>query len=338
MFFKACATLALASAAAAKPIVAPRAPEELPAYNRRSTDVAKRDNVFGNGNNDFNNGFNKFGGNNDFDKFGNNNDFDKFGNNDFDFNRFDLIDGFDNFRNQDTFLQVDANNVFIQQDRDRQRIIQEKVTQVLIVDQQNDFNRNREQRNLFRRANFRNNNRDRSTVILVVTQVNVVLDNGFGRQDQQQFFAQSAIVANRGHRETDTIQIFEARTLIEQDVFNNDRFRDDRNRGNFVFPTATGVGRSRQTAGVKIFDRRPTWSSTAEDPAATIGAIWDAELRDLQDNSNNDNDNQRNNDAAEAQRSALQQAEASSTTTSVAAEATSSAAAESSAAAPQATA
>lgn len=119
-------------------------------------------------------------------------------------NVFDLIDGFQNFRNQDTVVQVQQENVAVIQNGNDVRIIQEQVNQVLVVDQQNNRNR-RDMNNLFRKSNFRNNNRDQTTVLLVVTEVQISVDDGRGNQVDQRVFAQSAVVANRGQRQTNTV-------------------------------------------------------------------------------------------------------------------------------------
>jgi hypothetical protein len=74
----------------------------------------------------------------------------------------------------------------------------------LIVDQQqNGFNNDLQ--NLFRKSNFNNQFQDQSTVILMVQEIQVAVDDGFGNQFQQNVFAQSALVANRGAFATQTV-------------------------------------------------------------------------------------------------------------------------------------
>jgi hypothetical protein len=82
--------------------------------------------------------------------------------------------------------------------------VQEVVNQILVVDNQNNGNR-RDMNNLFRKSSYRNNNRDKTTVLLVVQEIQIIVDDGRGNQVQQQVFAQSVVVANRGQRQTETV-------------------------------------------------------------------------------------------------------------------------------------
>lgn len=80
----------------------------------------------------------------------------------------------------------------------------QQVSEVLIVNQkQNGFNN--DMNNLFRKSSMRNNNQDKATVIMVVQQIQIAIDDGRGNQFQQDIFAQSILVANRGARETQSI-------------------------------------------------------------------------------------------------------------------------------------
>jgi hypothetical protein len=120
-------------------------------------------------------------------------------------NDFNFINGFSNFNNQQQVLQVQQQNLqIISNDNGRQQAVFEQVNQVLVVDnQRNGFNN--QMNNLFRQANQRNSNRDVTVVMMVVTQVNVAIDDGRGNQVQQQVFAQSLLVANRGQRQTQSV-------------------------------------------------------------------------------------------------------------------------------------
>lgn len=306
MFFKTCATLALATAAAAKPILAPRVPKDLTA-NRRSVVAAR--NI--NGNN-FGGNVNDFGGNgNEFVPNGNEfgakeNDFvangNEFGGND---DAFDFMDGFDNYRNQDVVIQVQQENVAVIQNGNDVRVIQESVNQVLVIDQEQNRNQ-RDINNLFRKSSYRNNFGDKTTVILVVTEVQIKIDDGRGNQVDQRVFAQSVVVANRGQQETETVMIFEARTLVQQDIINGNKDRIDQNQG---FASPTENFNAQQTADIQVFGEKPSWTAIAEDPAATLGAVWEAELRDAQDVNNNAADNEQNKAAAEFERQALEDAQ-----------------------------
>lgn len=60
-----------------------------------------------------------------------------------------------------------------------------------------------------------------------------------------------------------------------------------------------------KTAGVQLFGAKPTWSSVAADPAATLGGIWQGALQDLQDNKNDEADNALNEQIAAQEKAAL---------------------------------
>ncbi|KAH7406960.1 hypothetical protein DE146DRAFT_414211 [Phaeosphaeria sp. MPI-PUGE-AT-0046c] len=273
MSLKSFATLALATGfAAAGPISAP---------------VSKRNNnIFGNGG--FNGAvLNGFSG-----------------------NGFNFGNGFNDFNNQAQVIQIQEQNLQIVDNGVQQQIVQQ-VNQVLVVDQVNN-GFNNDLNNLFRKSNFRNQfqSQQQSVVMLVVQEIQIAVDDGRGQQFQQQIFAQSAVVANRGFPQTNTVMIFDSRTLIAQDILANNAFG---NIGQFNgIAGATGVLQNAlptRTQGVQLFGAKPTWSSVAADPAATLGGIWQAELQDLQKNENDQQDNQLNDQIAAEEKKALEEAQ-----------------------------
>jgi hypothetical protein len=149
--------------AAAKPI---NAPANLPAYAKRSPPVtpAKRGlDVFGNG----------FNGD------------------------FDIFNQFGNFNNQQQVFQFQQQEVqFVDNGAFGQQFVQQ-AQEVLIIDQQNNGFNNKFN-DLSRKASLRNQFPNQETVMLVVQQIDVAVDDGFGNQIQQSVFAQSAVVANQG--------------------------------------------------------------------------------------------------------------------------------------------
>ncbi|KAF2119971.1 hypothetical protein BDV96DRAFT_595575 [Lophiotrema nucula] len=268
MFFKTCATLALATGfAAAKPVIAPHAPVDVPVYRRTApVTPAKR-------------GLDVFGIQNNFDFI-------------------NQVDAFSqqqqivNFQQEEVFFAENSNNF----GRDQQQVIFAQAQKVVQIEQENNggnlfFN------DLSRKASFRNSNPGVETVVMVVKQIDISIDDGRGNQIQQQVFAQSVVIANRGARETQAIMVFEATAINAQNVL--DGFGG--NGGGIAAPTgvagvagfgASGVSAPQQTADVQFFGEKPTWSSIAEDPAATAAAAWQAELLDL----NNVGNAQLNND------------------------------------------
>ncbi|KAF2274665.1 uncharacterized protein EI97DRAFT_459945 [Westerdykella ornata] len=243
---------------------------------------------------------------------------------------FNFIDGFNTFNNQNQVLQIQENNLQLVNNGFQQQVVQQ-ARQVLVLNQQN-FGFNSGFNNLFRKANFKRQFPQVSTVMLVVQEIQVSVDNGFGQRVDQNVFAQSVVVANRGFPATQTVMVFAQETLIAQDFFaggkfaniagfngdlnafdlnnnvfnipakgfNNGKFNqgfDFNNNGIAAFPTAT--------ADIQLFGARPTWSSVVEDPAATLGAIWQAELDDLNKVEFNGQDNGLNGQISAEEKKAL---------------------------------
>ncbi|KAL1598916.1 hypothetical protein SLS60_008061 [Paraconiothyrium brasiliense] len=262
-------TLALATGfAAAKPI---NAPQSLPAYPISKRQIGAIQNGFGG------EGFN-------------------------------FIDGFNRFNDQQQVLQIKEQNIQIQ-DNGRQQAVVQQVKEVLVVNQQqNGFNR--DMNNLFRKANFRNQGQknNEATVMLVVQQIQVSVADDRGNAFEQDVFVQSALVANRGARVTNTVMVFESQALIATQVLGNrgSGFGGIAGVGNV--PATNAAQLPTKTADLQLFGARPTWSVVAEDPAATLGAVWQAELEDLQKVEQDQADNQVNNDAAQKEKEALDQA------------------------------
>ncbi|KAI4648984.1 uncharacterized protein J4E78_008501 [Alternaria triticimaculans] len=217
---------------------------------------------------------------------------------------FNFIDGFNNFNQQQQVIQIQQENLQII-DNGRQQAVVQQVEQVLIVDQVNN-GFNNDLNNLFRKSNFQNQFRDVATVTLVVQEIQIAIDDGRGNQVQQNIFAQSAVVANRGARETQTVMVFDSRTLIAQDILGGDAFGKLGGFGGIAGATGALDGAMpTKTAGIQLFGAKPTWSAVAEDPAATLGAIWQGALQDLQDAQNDEADNKLNAQIAAEELKAL---------------------------------
>ncbi|CBX99692.1 predicted protein [Plenodomus lingam JN3] len=196
---------------------------------------------------------------------------------------FNFIDGFNNFNQQQQVIQIQQNNLQIF-DNGRQQAVVQQVQEVLVVDQVNN-GFNNDLNNLFRKSNFQNRFQDVSTVMLVVQEIQVAIDDGRGNVFQQDIFAQSAVVANRGARETQTVMVFDERKLVAQDILGGDAFRNIGREGGIAGATAglqLNAALPTKTAGIQLFGERPTWTEVAQDPAATLGSIWQGALEDLQ--------------------------------------------------------
>ncbi|KAF2034097.1 hypothetical protein EK21DRAFT_85890 [Setomelanomma holmii] len=224
--------------------------------------------------------------------------------NGFNGNGFNFIDGFNNFNKQQQVIQIQEQNLQIV-DNGRQQQVVQQVNEVLIVDQVNN-GFNNDLNNLFRKSNMQNRNQKVSTVMLVVQEIQIAIDDGRGNKFQQQVFAQSAVIANRGRRVTQTVMVFDSRTLIAADILGNNAFNNIAFAGGVAGATgAVGAALPTKTAGVQLFGAKPTWSTIAADPAATLGAIWQGALQDLQNNGNDVADMQLNEQIAAQEKAAL---------------------------------
>jgi hypothetical protein len=220
---------------------------------------------------------------------------------------FNFADGFNNFNQQQQVIQIKEESLQIV-DNGRQQQIVQQVNEVLIVDQVNN-GFNNDLNNVFRKSNFQNQFQDVTTVMIVVTEIQIAIDDGRGNQFQQEIFAQSIQVANRGARDTQTVMIFDSRTLIAQDILGNDAFNQIQGFGGVAGATGAFDGAMpTKTQGVQLLAAKPTWSSVAADPAATLGAIWQKNVEDLQANGNDEADNQLNEMIAQMEKAALDEA------------------------------
>lgn len=222
---------------------------------------------------------------------------------------FNFADGFNNFNQQQQVIQIQEQNLQII-DNGVQQLVVQQVNEVLIVDQVNN-GFNNDLNNLFRKSNFQNQFQDVATVMIVVQEIQIAVDDGRGNQFQQNVFAQSVVVANRGARETQSVMVFDSRTLIAQDILGNDAFNNI--QGFNGVAGATGAFDKQfptKTQAVQLLGAKPTWSSVAEDPAATLGGIWQQNLEDLQKADNDEADNKLNEEIAAQEKAALDAAKA----------------------------
>ena len=220
---------------------------------------------------------------------------------------FNFINGFNNFNQQRRVIQVQEQSLQIIDNGGRQQIVQQ-VEQVLVVDRVNN-GFNSDLNDLFRKSNFRNQFRNVATVVLVVQEIQVIIDDRRRGRIQQNLFAQRAIVANRGARQTQTVMIFDSRKLIAQDILGNNAFNNIGRFGGIA--GATGVINANlpvKTDGVQVFDVKPTWTAMAQDPAETLGSIWQDALQDQQKADADKADNQLNQQIAQQEMKAMQQA------------------------------
>ncbi|KAF2204906.1 hypothetical protein GQ43DRAFT_468681 [Delitschia confertaspora ATCC 74209] len=201
----------------------------------------------------------------------------------------------DNGNGVQQIQQEEQNVQIVDNGRGVQQAIIEQSKQVLVADQRNArFN------DLFRQSSFRGRKNDVSTVMLVVQKIQVSVDDGRGNVLQREVFAQSAVVANRGRRSTETVLVSDERQLIATQILNNDRNNNNRNDFNRATATAASVEAlatglvngtavattaeaqaATRTNNVALFDKAPTWSKVEQDPAATMAAQMQAELEAL---------------------------------------------------------
>ncbi|KAI8932790.1 hypothetical protein NX059_010280 [Plenodomus lindquistii] len=282
------ALAAVASLATAKPI---NTPQSLSAYTKRDNSFADlAANALATGDRG-DNGRGEGNGRGNGRGRGNDND---------DNDDFNVLDNLNNFNDQEQVIQIQQNNLQIIDDGDRQVVVQQ-VQQVLIVDQAENGARN-DMKNMFRKSNYRNKNRDVTTVILVVQEIEIVIDDGRGTRVEADIFAQNVVVANRGARETQTVMVFDERKLVAQEILDDNAFERVGGEGGVARETgARDEGRAAmptKTMEYQLFDAKPTWEAVEEDPAAELAAVWEEEMKDLQRADNDEEDNRLNEEIA----------------------------------------
>lgn len=219
-------------------------------------------------------------------------------------NGFNFADGFNKFNQQQQVIQIQEQNLQIIDNGFQKQVVQQ-VQEVLIVDTVNN-GFSRDLNNLFRKSSFSNQFNQVTTVMIVVQEIQVAVADAFGNQFQQNVFAQSIQVANRGAAQTQSIMIFDSKTLIAQDILGNGAFNQIGGFGGVA--GATGVfdnALPTKTNAIQLLGARPTWSSVAEDPAATLGSIWQNNLQDLQSNQNDEQDNKVNEEVAKLEKAVI---------------------------------
>jgi hypothetical protein len=217
---------------------------------------------------------------------------------------FNFADGFQNFNQQQQVIQIQEQSLQIV-DNGFQRQVVQQVNQVLVVDQVNN-GFNNQLNNIFRKSNFQNQFNQVATVMLVVQEIQVSVDDGRGNQFQQNIFAQNVVVANRGAPQTQTVMVFDQRKLVAQDILGNNAFQNIGQFGGIAGATAAlNQAFPTKTQGVQLFGAKPTWTSIAEDPAATLGAIWQGAVEDLQKADNDAADIKLNEQIAAEEKKAL---------------------------------
>ncbi|KAF1914633.1 hypothetical protein BDU57DRAFT_531090 [Ampelomyces quisqualis] len=221
-------------------------------------------------------------------------------------NGFNFADGFNNFNQQQQVIQIQEQNLQIIDNGVQQQVIQQ-VNQVLIVDTDSSGFKN-DMNDLFRKSNFQNQFQQVTTVIIVVQEIQIAINDG-ENQFQQDIFAQRVVIANRGAQETQTVMIFDSRTLIAQDILGNNAFENIGQFGGVAGATGALKDLPTKTQGIQLFGAKPTWSAVAADPAAVLGGIWQGAIEDLQKNENDEADNKLNEQIAAQEKRALEEAQ-----------------------------
>jgi hypothetical protein len=196
-------------------------------------------------------------------------------------NGFNFPGALNQFNDVQQIVQIKEQNLQIVDNGVQQAVIAQ-AQEVLIIDQQNArFN------DLFRQSNYRNKFNDVTTVVMVVQQIQIAVDDGRGNVFQQEIFAQSAVVANRGASSTQTVLVQDERQLIATQVL--DGFGG---RGAQATGAAFQNNSNQRINDVALFNDKPVWSVEEKDPAAILGVQWQAELEALLDDKSVDFQNE----------------------------------------------
>lgn len=187
-----------------------------------------------------------------------------------------------------------------------QQLMLLQVNQALIRDQQANAAQ-KELDNVLRTAALAQREQQKSTVIVVVTEIKVKFldenDNGGKREIEADLFKQEAIVANRGKQETKTVMskqsdspwctfadcriVFDSRTLTASGPTDAEA-TDGANATKATEIAAT------KTAEAVLYNARPTHSAIIEDPAALMREALEAALDDRRKDENRRSDDEEN--------------------------------------------
>ncbi|KAL1645102.1 hypothetical protein SLS61_008424 [Didymella pomorum] len=158
------------------------------------------------------------------------------------------------------------------QDATAQQLMLRQVNQALLHDQQANAAQ-RELDNVLRVAAMEQREREKSTIIVVVTEIKAEAD----------LFKQEALVANRGKQETQTVMVFDPRTLTATEPAN----AEATDAANGTKPAEVAATK---TAEAVLYNARPTHSAIIEDPAALMREALEAALDDRRKDENRRND------------------------------------------------
>ncbi|KAJ4991782.1 hypothetical protein SVAN01_02632 [Stagonosporopsis vannaccii] len=165
-----------------------------------------------------------------------------------------------------------------------EQLLLQGVDQALLADHKANAVAN-EMDNVLRAVALAQKEPEKTTVILVVQEVKVSIELEVQTEDKRQesrnvdasVFKQEVIVANRGKQETETVLMYNPRTLTAADIARTPEAAATANGTLSAEVSAT------QTIAAVVYDAKPTHSQVIEDPAKSMRAALEATLEDRQD-------------------------------------------------------
>ncbi|KAF2624887.1 hypothetical protein BU25DRAFT_128073 [Macroventuria anomochaeta] len=170
-----------------------------------------------------------------------------------------------------------------EEDAAAQQLMLQQVNRALLADQQANAAKN-EVDNVLRAMALAQKEPHKSTVLLVVQEIKISIEIEVQVDDEKKekrkidtsVFKQEAIVANPGQADTETVMVYDPRTLTATDVPASPEATDAAN------DTKPAEVPASKTVEAVLYNTRPTYTAIAEDPAAMMRAALEAALEDRQ--------------------------------------------------------
>ncbi|KAJ4346259.1 hypothetical protein N0V95_005575 [Ascochyta clinopodiicola] len=168
-----------------------------------------------------------------------------------------------------------------EKDAAAQQLMLEQVNQALVIDQRANA-ANKQTDNVLRAMALTQKEPEKSTVILVVKQINISIEIEVKVDNKKtekkkvdaSLYKQEAIVANRGKQETQTIMVYDPRTLTAADVTANPS-APPTDTPNITYPVNTPATK---TVPAVLYNARPTHTSVVQDPAPAMRAALEGAI------------------------------------------------------------
>ncbi|OCK78073.1 hypothetical protein K432DRAFT_101134 [Lepidopterella palustris CBS 459.81] len=142
-------------------------------------------------------------------------------------------------------------------------VIIEQVKEVLIVNSSNNSKNNKK-----RKAAYKSKSKDVTTVLIVVQIIEIKIDDGKGNKIQEDIFAESIVIANKGKKSTQTIMITDISKLVAGTT-RGDATGTAAATAAAAVTDPAALNSSNATQSVTLAGVAPSWTSIDPDPIAS---------------------------------------------------------------------